>query len=605
MATSTEGGSAPVDFTVTVDAQPDGLDQTSQAVEGSSVSGNIFIDDIDIGGATDIAGLSVTGLSGLTGITTGSDTDGDYWSGTTSLNGTLTVWEDGDYTYIAPATVQHISSDLLNDVTVTVSYNDGNGPDVTQSITLDVSDTAPSIGNPVDTILTNEVNNVVTGVNLDIITGQDKPIGIVLTPDTLGGFAVDTTGALLTSTVDDGNGGTVTYNLLYQPTIGGAPGSITAYQANPITGTLILDSNSDPIPVFTLTPDMSAGIYTGTYSISIDGKLDGAAYSAFIDYGNRNTVSTGGNENDGITFMIDSNPNITADDLHITASGVQVDSTPNVNFAPGVGIGVGNTKIDGGEVLTFEFDKGLSAGTTFTLSHYGSDDELIMNLHSDGQLIDSSDYSYSISGGVVTIDYLESGLTFDQIDFGNAKTQGNGYSIISMNANINYEDAGIPHSIYVDVDVTDTDYDIASGAIDITFDNDGVFGYDPESVMDGGAGTDTLITNQDINIDFSALGNIDSSKINDIETIDLRGEGSNIVTNLTIADVLDMTDSSNTLQIIGDSGIDSVQKPAGHWTPSTDVTKTIDDIVFNEYVDNVTDPTVTLLVQQDIDEAIV
>ena len=135
--------------------------------------------------------------------------------------------------------------------------------------------------------------------------------------------------------------------------------------------------------------------------------------------------------------------------------------------------------------------------------------------------------------------------------------------------------------------------------------------FDPADTIDGGAGSDTLLISGSMNIDFSNVNSIESSRIDNIETIDLRGGGTNIVTNLTIDDVFDMTttDSNiNTLKIIGDStSSDRVQVDTGHWT-DTGTTENIEGIVYNVYDNSssaaVGDPTVNLLVQQDIVEEI-
>ena len=137
---------------------------------------------------------------------------------------------------------------------------------------------------------------------------------------------------------------------------------------------------------------------------------------------------------------------------------------------------------------------------------------------------------------------------------------------------------------------------------------DDVIKYDAnDSEIDGGWGNDTLIMNEDTGIDFSG---IDTNKINNIETIDLRGGVDNTITKLTVEDVFDMTttnsDGMNLLKIIGD-GTDQVKVDiTNDWT-DTNTSTNIDGIDFNVYdnSDATTDPTVTLLVQQDIVDEIV
>jgi uncharacterized UPF0146 family protein len=134
--------------------------------------------------------------------------------------------------------------------------------------------------------------------------------------------------------------------------------------------------------------------------------------------------------------------------------------------------------------------------------------------------------------------------------------------------------------------------------------------FDPADTIDGGAGNDTLFISNSMNLDFSNVNSIDSSRIDNIETIDLSGGGSNVVTNLTVDDVFDMTatdNNINTLKIIGDGASDSVKvDTTTEWT-DTNTTTNIDGINYNVYDNSgsvVGDPTVTLLVQQDIVEEI-
>ncbi len=134
--------------------------------------------------------------------------------------------------------------------------------------------------------------------------------------------------------------------------------------------------------------------------------------------------------------------------------------------------------------------------------------------------------------------------------------------------------------------------------------------FDPADTIDGGAGNDTLFISNSMNLDFSNVDSINSSRIDNIETIDLSGGGSNVVTNLTVDDVFDMTatdNNINTLKIIGDGASDSVKvDTTTEWT-DTNTTTNIDGINYNVYDNSgsvVGDPTVTLLVQQDIVEEI-
>ena len=124
--------------------------------------------------------------------------------------------------------------------------------------------------------------------------------------------------------------------------------------------------------------------------------------------------------------------------------------------------------------------------------------------------------------------------------------------------------------------------------------NDTLIYDSADSVIDGGENltgnydNDTLLLQGNDSIDFSALAN---DVIKNIETINLN-DGDHTLSNLSLQDVLDMTDSSNDLVIKGDNG-DSVALVGGDWQQGA----TNDGYV--EYTNN-TDPTVLLKVDEDI-----
>ena len=121
--------------------------------------------------------------------------------------------------------------------------------------------------------------------------------------------------------------------------------------------------------------------------------------------------------------------------------------------------------------------------------------------------------------------------------------------------------------------------------------------YDPaDSIIDGGSGIDTLILAAGENIDFSALDNVKN-----IEVIDLNENGSHNIINLTLQDVINLTDSNNTLTILGGSD-DSVTIPTA--TGNYSVTQTADagfDVY--TYSSSLGDPTVTVKVEADVTHA--
>lgn len=80
-------------------------------------------------------------------------------------------------------------------------------------------------------------------------------------------------------------------------------------------------------------------------------------------------------------------------------------------------------------------------------------------------------------------------------------------------------------------------------------------------LVDGGSGNDTLaLTNHNLNLDLASLGD----KISEIESIDLTGNGNNTLT-LSPLELLNLSDSTNTLTVDGNSG-DRVISLSSEWS---------------------------------------
>jgi hypothetical protein len=87
-----------------------------------------------------------------------------------------------------------------------------------------------------------------------------------------------------------------------------------------------------------------------------------------------------------------------------------------------------------------------------------------------------------------------------------------------------------------------------------------------DSLIDGGEGLDGLVFSDDLNLDFDNL----SDNISSIEQIDL-GNGDQTITNLSVEDVLDMTDENDILRIDGEESdhinLDTTNDgKSGEWT---------------------------------------
>ena len=113
-------------------------------------------------------------------------------------------------------------------------------------------------------------------------------------------------------------------------------------------------------------------------------------------------------------------------------------------------------------------------------------------------------------------------------------------------------------------------------------------------MIDGGIGNDTLLINiADTSINFS---NFNAGVFDNIETIDMTGNGKQSLFNIKTSDVIDMTDSNNKLFIDGDSA-DLVSLVGFTKQTSTEAG-------YNQY-QSATDATVKLYIDTDITPTII
>ncbi len=123
-----------------------------------------------------------------------------------------------------------------------------------------------------------------------------------------------------------------------------------------------------------------------------------------------------------------------------------------------------------------------------------------------------------------------------------------------------------------------------------------------DRVVDGGAGLDTLVLSMNTSINFDSLN---SNPVSNIEVIDLAQNGNHQMVNISLQDVIDMTDGNNDLYILGDTG----DKVTVDTTTLTKQDGSVSEVVngsehtFDVYV-NASDPTVTLKVEQTITDTI-
>ena len=367
-ATTDEGGSFTSDFTITGHAQPDGEPDSASALEAvHTVTGNIFANDSDFGEAANAGGLLVTGIAGDT--TTSNDVNGDYFDVVTARGGTLKVYTDGDYVYITgpaqthtdnPDTTAVDEGQTLVDEAVSISYTDGTGPSVSQTLTLNVTDDVPIISDIQDAILPNRGDMSVHGT-WNPTFGADglgtQAIGLALGSDPTG---FDYQASELTG------GTTIEGATVFKVDVfvtGGTTPQYTFYYFSTYDSV----AQAGVLESFNTAPTLSAGIYTfgpdteffaltanadGTYTFDLINNEFTRTETADADDakpGNYNATMyvVGHSFYDDATLPSGASPDITVDGF--------LGSVDKNVFVNDNGIGVGNGNFENNEVMTFLF----------------------------------------------------------------------------------------------------------------------------------------------------------------------------------------------------------------------------------------------------------
>ena len=137
----------------------------------------------------------------------------------------------------------------------------------------------------------------------------------------------------------------------------------------------------------------------------------------------------------------------------------------------------------------------------------------------------------------------------------------------------------------------------------------GTSGFGGSSAHVGGEGFDTLVLpNEGMDLDLTAIDNglfkgierIDMRHADEPETLaDLAGsEGAGNTLTLAIDDVLDFSDTTDELQVLGDPGVDKVVVHGGAWQAEGEAAT--DDAVFAVWTSQQGDQTARLLVEQGV-----
>ena len=228
--------------------------------------------------------------------------------------------------------------------------------------------------------------------------------------------------------------------------------------------------------------------------------------------------------------------------------------------------------LDGSETATLTLS-GIKAGASFKVNGSGINDANIN--------YDSGQDIYTISGiGVNDINNLS---------FVQQAVTGNVDVTVQM---VETNNLGAP-SVAVN-----GSFNLDIAAVGATTGNNTLF-YKPGKDIDGLTGEDTLMLSKDAGINFSGL----ADNIKNMEIVDLSANGNHAIANLSLANVLSLTDNDNDIKFLGDDR-DSVSFANSDGWVKNPGTVTDAGKVFEVYT-NTGDPSVEVKVEENIVDSIV
>ncbi len=561
-------GTATVSITVnSVNDPPVANDDTGTVVEdgvlnGSSVLGN----DTDHKGAPSEYNLPLT-----------AQLVGDVGHGTLVLNanGTYTYTPDADYNGTDSFTYNAVDSlgGVSNTATVTLTVTSVNDPPVANDDTGTVVEDGALSG---ASVLANDS---------DLHGGAPLENNIPLTAQLVGGVShgtlvLNADGTYTYTPAADYNGtDSFTYHAV--DGLGGVSNTatvtitVTSVNDAPIasndTGTVaedgvfigasVLANDSDlhggapsenNLP---LTAQLVADVAHGTLAFNGDGTY---TYTPDADYNGTDTFtynaidSLGGASNTAtvtITVTPVNDPPVANDDTN------SISEDPVTNPVSG-DVLTNDTDVDSGGLTVAEVDGNAANVGNAVAGLYGT-----LTLHADGT------YDYTLDNANPQVQALDSGQSLSD-SFTYAASDGSANSnTATLTITINGVDG---NESLAGTAAADT---IAGGKGDDTIDggggadvlsggagNDAFVWHADAGSIDGGGGTNTLLANGS-NIDFT----LPHPAVTNVQQVDL-GAAGNSTLSLTAADVLNITDGSHTLTVLGD--VSDTVNAAGGWAPT-------------------------------------
>ena len=595
-------------------------DNASWGADGFDGLTQIVVSGVTGGSTVALTGTSTTVYWNQSGEFTGTD-DTDAAANMVITNGTgaYVFTQTGNF-LISNSGDPTEQTDSLG--TVTFTGKDGDGDTATIALALSVKDDMPVAYDPTDALLHNTVSateteslNSIPAIGADSystgytnvifnsaqegdsgLTSNDDAIILHVSVDgkTLTGST--TTNTIFTVEIDDVND---EYTVNMVGTIDNNSGA----SFSDLSGTgeagnssfkIVESSTTDNLEILFTPFGTASSVNSDSDDVGVDSQWIDNGDGLRVDFGKFSNDDSGTSNKGDDTFAIDGKTNINGFRFSIDAlNGV----TPTI--------------------ILSAYDDGLT--TTELL-----DPITKVEIYNDsGVSVDVWEVGYGYigmftdaGGGTVGVTGLLAGysvVTYTADGYDGIKIMNESGGKFSLsNMKVEVTNIGDPVDQSFDTILTDADGDTSEGTIDVTFapsdailgnsntnilpgtgEDDMIFGGDGDDTIDGGAGADAIYggagndtivfdaadshidggTGIDTLLVAETTGALDFSKVDNVEKIDLNAAGPQAVT-LSLDDVLDMTDSSNVLEITGGTGdevtltgvVELSSAVAGDWT---------------------------------------
>jgi hypothetical protein len=565
-----------------------------------------------------------------------SSSEGGITSNNTIFTNTINNPTSGSasYTFDLQGAIDHATANAENteNLNFDIIATQNSGYTTTDSFTVSVTDDVPTVYDHNDSIFIGpKTTNIVIvmdvsgsmsysfagasdGSNDRLNAAKDSAIGMIKAYKDLGAvnIMVTTFGGATMSTLSSGGSEWMTSNQAETQINLLTAGGGTRYSS-------AMDHTSDEYISSYTAGDVPNSDYTAVYFIS-DGEpnngyspadstkwddfvnrpeitsLDAVGVSSALGLMNLQIVS-GINPAGDAPFDNSNTPKVVVEnELNLTITGDAYIATSAAEM---------QVKLLGSTEISVEGN--IFSDGTVTLIGKGADGAYVTSV-----VIGSKTYSYdgtsikdelnaSVGTGSIMTD-IETTLTDGVNGIGSKITLDFDTGIYSYTVNSTL--SGTEYNEVIRASVIDTDGDTTSKDITLKVNTsktgttgDDTMLFDDTQALDYLAGSDSLVLDKGINLDFDTK----SATIANVEKVDLNSNGDHSITNLGIQDVLDMTDSNNVLEILGNAG-DSVNLKdgdGGNWI-NTGTNETIDGQDYDIYSKSGDNTAVTLKIDQDI-----